>query len=170
MAHSIVLCEHDPEWAPRAAQEITRLMTAMGPALVRIEHVGSTSIPGLRAKPTIDLLPIASTLTALDAARGAFESLGYEWRGEFGLPQRRFCVLNAADGRRLFNVHCWAQDDPSIARHLAFRDYLRAHPEEAKAYEAVKLRAAAQCGDDMARYTDLKSDWIRACQTRALAG
>ncbi len=168
MSQSIALYEHDPEWAQVAQREIEKLTAAMGSAFLRIEHVGSTAVPGLRAKPTIDLLPIGHSLAHLDACRGAFESLGYDWRGEFGLPGRRYCSRDAADGWRLFNAHCWALSDPAIAVHIAFRDYLRAHAAEASAYEDVKLRAAAECGGDMARYNDLKSNWIRACQVRAL--
>lgn len=165
----VALVPHDPAWGLLAAEEIALITFGLGPAVVRVEHVGSTSIPGILAKSTIDLLPIVTSLEALDARAGAMVALGYDWRGEFGLQGRRFCTRNAPDGRRLFNVHCWAEGHPALARHTAFRDYLRAHADEAKAYEAEKLRAAALCDDDMARYTDEKSGWIEACLARALA-
>jgi GrpB-like predicted nucleotidyltransferase (UPF0157 family) len=165
---AVELVPHDPAWALQAAEESALISFALGPALIRVEHVGSTSIPGLRAKPTIDLLGVAISLEALDAREGAMIALGYAWRGEFGLAGRRYCSRDAPDGRRLFNVHCWAQGHDALSRHIAFRDYLRAHPAEAQSYEAEKLRAAAICNDDKARYADAKSAWIQACQERAL--
>jgi GrpB-like predicted nucleotidyltransferase (UPF0157 family) len=167
--HRIELVPHDPAWALRAAEEAALIAFALGPALICVEHVGSTSVPGIRAKPIIDLLPVAISLEALDARERDMRALGYEWRGEFGLAERRYCVRDAPDGRRLFNVHCWAEGHESLARHIAFRDYLRAHPDEAQSYEAEKIRAASISNDDISRYTDVKSLWIQACQSRALA-
>jgi len=165
----VELVPHDPAWALQAAEEASLITFALGSAVIRVEHVGSTSIPGICAKPTIDLLPIATSLEALEARTGAMVALGYDARGELGLPGRRFFTRDAPDGRRLFNVHCWAEGHEALPRHFAFRDYLRAHPDEAKAYEAEKVRAAAICADDMVRYADAKSAWIQACQIRALA-
>ncbi len=142
---------------------------ALGPALIRIEHVGSTAIPGLLAKSTIDLMPVVKSLEAADARESTMIALGYDSRGAFGLEGRRFYSRDAADGSRLFNVHCWAEGDAALARHLAFRDYLRGHPEEAMAYEAEKQRALLAAGNDSARYQREKSAWIDACQARALA-
>jgi GrpB-like predicted nucleotidyltransferase (UPF0157 family) len=165
----VELVPHDPTWAVQAAEEAALITFALGPAVICIEHVGSTSISGICAKPTIDLLPIATSLEALDAREGAMRALGYDWRGEFGLAGRRFCTREAPDGRRLFNVHCWAEGHSELSRHIAFRDYLRAHPDEAMDYEAEKLRAAAVCEGEMERYTDAKAGWIQTCQQRALA-
>jgi GrpB-like predicted nucleotidyltransferase (UPF0157 family) len=81
---AVELVPHDPAWALQAAEESALISFALGPALVRVEHVGSTSVPGLRAKPIIDLLPVATNLEALDAREGAMIALGYEWRGELG--------------------------------------------------------------------------------------
>ena len=136
MPRRITLVPHDPAWGLIAAEEIAFITFGLGPAVVRVEHIGSTSIPGILAKPTIDLLPIATDLEALDARAGAMVALGYDWRGEFGLPGRRYCVRDAPDGQRRFNVHCWVAGHPAVARHVSFRDYLRAHADEAKVYEA----------------------------------
>ena len=168
MPRRVELVPHDPAWGLLAAEEIALITFGLGPAVVRVEHVGSTSIPGMLAKPTIDLLPIVPNLEALDARGGAMVALGYDWHGEFGLEGRRYCTRDAPDGRRLFNVHCWAAGHPALARHIAFRDYLRAHADEAQAYEAEKLRAAALHNDDVSRYTDAKSTWVAACEGRAL--
>lgn len=161
---------HDPAWADEARAEIARLTAALGEAVVCIEHIGSTSIPRIAAKPIIDLLPLASSLAAVDARANDVIALGYDWRGEYGIPGRRFCTrTDPATGRRLFNVHIFASDSPDTARHVAFRDYLRAHPDEARAYEAEKQRAAALHPADVFAYNDEKNDWIKACEHRALA-
>lgn len=142
----------------------------LGENLITVHHIGSTAIPGIKAKPIVDLLPIVRDLAALDAKEAEVVALGYVWRGEFGLPGRRFCVLSDAEtGRRLFHVHCWQAGSGEIARHLAFRDYLRAHPGQALAYEAEKEKAARIAAHDMLAYNDAKSDWILACQKRAEA-
>lgn len=162
----VELVPHDPTWAAQAAAESERLAQAIGETLMRIEHVGSTSIPGIVAKPTIDLMPIVRSLAELDEQRLQVESLGYVWRGEFGIPGRRYCILEK-QRRRLFHVHCHQTSHPGIAETLNFRDYLRVHPDEARAYEAQKRLAAAAHPADTLSYSKAKSDWIKACIDRA---
>lgn len=169
MSRRIELVSHDPAWARLAAEEAGLVALALGPSLLRIEHVGSTAIPGLLSKPTIDLMPVVTTLAAADARQSTMIALGYDSRGECGLEGRRFFCRDAADGMRLFNVHCWAEGHPALARHLAFRDYLRGHPEEAFAYESEKQRALSAAGNDSALYQREKAAWVDACQARALA-
>jgi GrpB-like predicted nucleotidyltransferase (UPF0157 family) len=164
----VELVPHDPTWAVQAAAESECLAAAIGPTLICIEHVGSTSIPGIRAKPTIDLQPIVKSLADLDARQPQVEALGFIWRGEFGIPGRRYCIREE-NRRRLFHVHCHQDGHPEIARTLVFRDYLRAHPQEAKAYETLKIACAVAHPDDTLAYSNAKGDWIRACITRAEA-
>src|SRR5579862_1133743 len=125
----VELVPHRPEWATMAAAESARLRSTIGEDIVvEIHHIGSTSIPGICAKPTIDLMPLVMSLAALDARVEAVRALGYEWRGEFGIPGRRFISLVAGSPpKRLFNVHCFEASMPDVDRHLAFRDYMRAH-------------------------------------------
>jgi GrpB-like predicted nucleotidyltransferase (UPF0157 family) len=162
----VELVPHDQAWTEQAVAEAARLSEAIGETLIRIEHFGSTSIPGILAKPTIDLMPIVKNLAELDARQAAVEALGYVWRGEFGIPGRRYCIREQ-QGRRLFHVHCQQAGHPEIARTLDFRDYLRANPAEARAYEGLKRTAAAAYPDDTLAYSDAKSGWIRACIDRA---
>jgi len=164
---AVQLVDPRPEWPEKARAESERFRSAIGDSLVVVHHIGSTSIPGIKAKPTIDLLPVVADLAALDARELSVIALGYEWLGEFGLPGRRFLRMNR-DGRRVFNVHCYEQGNSEITRHLAFRDYLRAYPEIAKAYEAEKIRAAAICPDDVLAYNDQKNAWIKDTERKAL--
>jgi GrpB-like predicted nucleotidyltransferase (UPF0157 family) len=136
---------------------------------VVVHHMGSTSIPGIKAKPIVDLIPIATSLSALDAAMPSITALGYECLGDFGLPGRRYCRKNdPATGKRQFQLHCYEEGYSEIARHLAFRDYLRAHPDRAREYEAEKVRAAALHSGNVFDYNNEKNDWIKATERVAL--
>jgi GrpB-like predicted nucleotidyltransferase (UPF0157 family) len=165
---SVELVPHDPAWAARSTSEAQRLSGAVGDALITVHHIGSTSVPGIKAKPIIDLLAVVSDLAALDAREADVRALGYDWRGEFGIAGRRYCPLNDAGGKRVVHAHFFAEGSDEIARHLAFCRYLQAHPDEAQAYEAEKLRAVALHPDDSGAYTEEKGAWIRACEARAL--
>jgi len=166
----VELQPHSPHWAQMAADEAARLKSALGSVLVTVHHIGSTAIPGIKAKPIVDLMPLVTTLAALDAKQEAVRALGYKWYGEFGIPGRRYCVLvDPATGKRKFQLHCFADGDAQIARHIAFRDYLRAHPALAREYEAEKIRAACVVSHDVNAYNDEKNDWIKRVEKDALA-
>ncbi|MEN5230270.1 GrpB family protein [Brevundimonas naejangsanensis] len=160
---------HDPAWPEQAERETARLYQAFGPALKTVHHIGSTAIPGIAAKPVLDLMPVAGDLSNLDDRRAAIEALGYEWWGEYGLPGRRYLTLSdPATGRRLVQVHAYAEGSREITRHLAFRDYLRANPAIAADYDAEKARCRAAHPDDSHAYGDCKSNWVQAIEADAL--
>lgn len=166
----VELVAHDPGWAEMAAAEAARLKGALGDVLICVHHIGSTAISGIMAKPIIDLLPIVTDLHSLDAAENAVVALGYVWRGEFGLPTRRYCRMNdPVTGKRKFQLHCYAADSPHYARHVAFRDYLCAHPAVAKEYETEKIRAAALYPGNTLDYNAEKDSWIKRVERDALA-
>ena len=167
---AVELHPHSPEWIAMARTESAALKTELGNLLLDVEHMGSTAVPGIAAKPIIDLMPIAHDDAALDAMEAGVQKLGYEWLGEFGIPGRRYCRKNdPLTGKRQFQLHCFARGASEIARHLAFRDYLRAHPEIAKAYEAEKRRAAVLHPDNTLDYNAAKNDWIKRTERDALA-
>ena len=165
----VELVPYSPLWLEMAKEESARLRGALGDVLVTVHHIGSTSIPGILAKPIIDLIPVAVSLEALDSAQGQLETLGYRWFGEFGLPGRRYCWRKDPDtGKRAVQLHCYARGWPEIDRHLAFADYLRAHPAIAREYEAEKVRAAALHPDNTLDYNAAKNDWIKKTEADAL--
>ena len=165
----VELHPHSPHWAEQARAETVRLRKALGGVLITVHHIGSTSIPGIMAKPIVDLIPVVSDLASLDRTMPRVEALGYECLGEFGLPGRRYCRRDdPLTGRRACQVHCYADGWPEIDRHLAFADYLRAHPAIAKDYEAEKVRAATLHPGNTLDYNDAKNDWIKRVERDAL--
>jgi GrpB-like predicted nucleotidyltransferase (UPF0157 family) len=166
----VELLEHDPSWRDSAAVEARTLIAAMSPCLLIVHHVGSTAVPGIHAKPILDLIPVARHLSELDACRGKFEALGYEWWGELGLPERRYCTrLDAVTGARLSQLHCYQEGSPEIVRHLAFRDYLREYPDVAAEYDRMKACCKSRHPDDSHAYGDCKESWIRKAEADALS-
>ena len=167
-AKSVEVVDPDEGWARAYDAERDALAEALGPAAVAIHHVGSTSVPGLAAKPVVDVLVEASDLPAVDAAASRLEALGYEARGEYGIPGRRYFSRPAGSGPAV-HVHAFRKGDPHVERHLRFRDYLRAHPVEAARYGALKRELAAAHARDRASYQAGKADFIRRVVEHARA-
>ena len=135
-------------------------------------HIGSTSIPGILCKPVLDLLcgvPSTMTLDMLTPYHDALEEMGYEIMGEFGIPGRRYFRKFDAQGRRLVHIHAFLEDDPNFHRHVAFRDYLRAHPEQARAYSKLKATLVERHHGDAEAYIQGKHDFIVETEARAIA-
>lgn len=166
--HGVVIAPYDPSWPKRAAELGARLAEALGGILVRVEHIGSTTVPGLAAKPIIDLMPVVSSLDDLDRDRARVEALGYAWHGEFGIEGRRFCSLSDSASVRLANLHFFEAGSPHAPRHVIFRDYLRAHPNVARKYEEEKRRIASIHAKDSRGYADEKGPWVVRADADAL--
>ena len=164
---AVVLAEYNPEW-PQKAMELGEGLRVLGSNLVEVHHIGSTSVPGLASKPIIDLMPVVANLAELDRQQPLVETLGYRWHGEFGIRERRYCTLSNESGARIAHVHCFEADSPQVSRHIAFRDYLRAHPQAAVAYENEKRRAQKLYPNDSHAYTDEKAIWIQDMEAKAL--
>ena len=160
---------HDPAWATVARAHMEPVSRILGAALLEWHHIGSTAIPGIHAKPIIDLLPLVTSVAAVDEVQAGFEAAGYSWYGEWGLPGRRYVnVDDPVSGDRVANVHMYAAGDPEVERHLAFRDFLRAEPELAGEYSALKLACAAQHPTDIFGYMDCKDAFCKRIEKDAL--
>ncbi len=165
----VELVAHDPHWAAAATAEGELLGATLGPILLAVHHIGSTAIPNICAKPILDLMPVVTRLDHLEECRRGLEGLGYEWWGEFGLPQRRYCTKDDPDThRRLVQLHCYASGSPEIPRHLGFRDYLQSRPDLAREYEQEKRRCQAQHPADSHAYGACKGAWITRIENQAL--
>ena len=164
----VILAAYDPAW-PHIAAAYAESLRVLGAVLLAVHHIGSTAVPGLSAKPIIDLMPLVADLAELDRERPRVEALGYEWHGELGIPGRRYCTLSDDSGARVAQLHCFQADSAHAARHLAFRDYLRAHPEAARAYENEKRRARDLHPGDSHAYSDEKAAWIQNMETVSVA-
>ncbi|MBC7894180.1 MAG: GrpB family protein [Cytophagaceae bacterium] len=164
---TIVLAEHDPAWTSAFSIEAASVAATLGDALLALHHVGSTAIVGIRAKPVIDMLAVVTDVSRLDAMPNVLAGLGYEAKGEFGIPGRRYFRKDSEAGVRTHQIHAFGEGSREIQRHVDFRDYLRAHPVDARAYEALKLDLAVQCNGDMELYGDGKTMFIRDIERRA---
>jgi GrpB-like predicted nucleotidyltransferase (UPF0157 family) len=167
---AVRLVPHDPRWAERANAEARRLVAIMGDSIVRVHHIGSTAIPGIAARPILDLLTEVRDLAVFDQAARVLRRTGHEGWGELGIPGRRYLTRDdPATGARVAQVHGFVAGDASVTRHLAFRDYVRAHPAIARVYEAEKLRCARLHPEDSHAYTDAKAALIASIEHEALA-
>ena len=150
----IVIAAYDPAWPARFEAERDRVARALGDHALTIEHIGSTSVPGLGAKPIIDVLVAVADPDDEAAFREPLERAGYELRvRETG---HRMFRTPAKD----VHVHVWADGDPEVDRHLAFRDRLRGSSADRAAYERLKRELAGRRWDDMNEYADAKGPFI----------
>lgn len=135
---------------------------------MELYHIGSTAIPGIVAKPIIDLCLEASDLSRLGEKSAAMETLGYEVLGEFGIPQRRFFRRNDASKTPTHHVHAFPAGSSHVRRHVAFRDYLISHPAAAEAYGRLKLELAREHANDRDAYVAGKAPFITRTQAQAI--
>lgn len=159
MMRSIEVVPHDPQWADAYQTEVQKLAELFAPDLAKFHHIGSTAIPGILAKPVIDIMVVVAELTDIQDRITAMEALGYEHRGEAGIPGRQFFRKDTA-GVRSHHVHIFEAGHPNIAIQLNFRDYLRAHPAEAQAYSQLKQELAARFRESPPEYTEAKTNFI----------
>lgn len=192
MSLRVEIVDYDARWPAMFAAEHARLAAAFEAASVRgvIEHMGSTSVPGLAAKPIIDVMvgldePAALDLTGEEPWRAyedrdleprgseahvrlvrAVQALGYVYRGEAAIAGRLFFRRNTGSARTN-HLHVAARGSDAWVNHLLFRDFLRAHPAAAEIYARTKRELAARLGHDRAAYTDAKTPLIRELMDQA---
>ena len=158
----------DPAWARIFEEEAGQIAAALGDEAVAVHHIGSTAIPGISAKPIVDLLVEVRRIERVDDLSGAMTERGYEAWGEHGLPGRRF-FMRGRGSRHVCHVHVFQEGTPEAERHLAFRDYMVSHPEEARAYGRLKEALAKEFPTDIEAYMDGKDAFVKEMEKRALS-
>ncbi|USZ71749.1 GrpB family protein [Natronosalvus halobius] len=161
---TVSLVSHHPGWLDAAAAELECLQEAferngVGDQILGYEHVGSTAVPGLAAKPILDLLVLVADLEAVSELQPALERLGYERRANDGVPERAFFAKGPkTDRTHYLSVAPWGSD--CHREQVVFRDFLQATPSAAEAYETLKRRLVERHSDDRAAYTDRKEPLV----------
>jgi GrpB-like predicted nucleotidyltransferase (UPF0157 family) len=164
---AVYLVEHDPQWTVRFAEQRDRLAGLLAPWLAGgIEHVGSTAVPGLRAKPIVDMLAPVSSLADRDAIVAALTADGWLYWPDDPTPARLW-LLRPDPADRTHHLQVLAAGDDRITRLLTFRDALRSDAALAREYAALKDRLAAANPTDRDAYTDGKADFVAAAVQRA---
>jgi GrpB-like predicted nucleotidyltransferase (UPF0157 family) len=152
---AVTIVPYDAKWPARFRELAVPLRHALGDVARRIDHIGSTSVPGLDAKPIIDMQISVQSFEPLDAYRDPLESLGYVFRSENEERTKRY--FREPPGTPRTHVHVRQAGSWAEQFALLFRDYLRAHPEAARDYATVKYQLAAQFAEDRHGYTDAKT-------------
>jgi GrpB-like predicted nucleotidyltransferase (UPF0157 family) len=159
--HPVVLVEYDSTWPEQFLAEKALLAREAGSILTAFEHIGSTSIPGMLAKPTIDIMAGIPHLTENPQILPILEGMGYVYCPgiESEIPDRRYYYKDRTVEDR-FHLHVVEVTSPFWRRHIAFRDYLRSHSVDAAEYARLKTRLAHEYGADREGYTNSKTDFI----------
>lgn len=155
-----------PYWKDLFEREAKLLKSIYKDQIITVHHIGSTSVPGLSAKPIIDLLPVVHSIEAVDAFNSDMVAAGFEAFGENGLKERRF--FQKGGEQRTHHVHIFEHGNSEIKRHLIFRDYLMAHPEEAKVYGKLKEALAREYPYDIDSYIQGKTNFVRRLEQAAI--
>ncbi len=163
---TVEVVPYDPSWKEAYCEEAHKILEVLGSELLEIHHIGSTSIPGIYAKPIIDILGGARKIEDIDKYTDAMARIGYEAWGEFGLPGRRFFVKGVP--KRTHNLHIFEAGNTEITRHLAFRDYMIAHPADAQQYSELKKELAEKHKGDIDGYCDGKDAFVKAMERKAI--
>ena len=165
MSDPIVIVPYDPRWPERFRKLGTALREALGEMALRIDHVGSTAVPGLAAKPIIDVQISVAALEPLHTYRIPLEKAGFVFcAGNPDLSKRYF---REPPGDRRTHIHVRCRGSWSEQGALLFRDYLRVHEDDARAYAVLKYRLAEEYRDDRATYTEGKASFIWEIMVRA---
>lgn len=162
----IVIQEYDSLWPRRFADLQSRLAIVLEGIADAIEHVGSTSVPGLAAKPIIDLDVLLKSASGLPDAIVRLASIGYEHRGDLGVPGRE--AFRPPFQEYAHHLYVCPPDSLAYEQHITFRDYLRAHKTDAEAYAKLKRELAARFRNDREAYNDAKSEFVAQILRRAV--
>ncbi len=159
---------HDPTWTEKFEIEAAVLRSVFGDEALAVHHIGSTAVPGLPAKPTVDVMVEVRKIWKVEDLGRAMAERGCEAWGEYGIPGRRFFTKDRGS-RRTHNVHVFEAGTPEVERHLVFRDYLIQHPETARAYGTLKRDLAKEFPTDIEAYMDGKDAFVKEIEREVLS-
>jgi len=159
------LTSYDENWARMYEEEAQVLRSIFGDEIRGLEHFGSTAVPGMKAKPVVDMMCLVKDIQVIDGYNDRMHALGYDVAGEWGIAGRR--LFRKGGEQRTHHIHFYQNEHPQILRHLVFRDYLRAHPEEVERYTAMK-EELAQRYEDTSDYSKGKKPFVQEMEKRAL--
>lgn len=158
---------YDNAWPTLFLEEKERIGRILKDEVLGIHHIGSTAIPGMDSKPTIDILVVVRKIEKVDDYNARMEGIGYVAMGEYGIPGRRF--FHKGVDRRTHHLHVFQEGSPEIDRHLRFRDYMISHPVEAAEYALLKKGLASRFRPDIDSYCDGKDAFIKEIDAKAEA-
>lgn len=156
----VVVLPYDERWKQDFLTIQAELLHALGPLAVGIEHVGSTSVRGLSAKPILDIDIVIKDDTALEDIVSALGKIGYQHEGDLGIPGREAFRYDGKEHLKKHHLYVCPQSSRELKRHLAFRNYLRTHPDAVKEYSQIKEDGARRYPNDIDRYIEHKSSFI----------
>ncbi len=158
MTVPIIIEEYDPQWPQRFDAIRSRIAPVLGALTAAIEHIGSTAVPGLPAKPVIDIDVLLKSPKDLPQVISKLKAIGYQHQGTLGVPGRDAFKAPGHD----IHHHLYVCSTPvtEFFRHIAFRDYLRTHPQDAEDYARLKRSLAGKYSVDREAYTQAKTDFI----------
>lgn len=163
--YKVRLLPHNPAWDEEFLQVKEELSACWPENIQDIQHVGSTAIPAICAKPILDVAVKMKSIASLNTE--ALVQRGYSYCGPCNASgSYHLFVLRGEDGISLRHIHCYAPDEPEFGQVVGFRDYLNAHPETARQYEALKRTLSAQYADNRAQYTAGKEAFILSVYKR----
>lgn len=158
----VLLAPHNANWFEAFALASSTLKKQI-PADLELHHIGSTAIPEIHAKPILDLLGVVPSIEGFDSHKPQLEALGFVWKGEYGISQRRYCVLHDESGEfDLIHLHVFESADTEVEKHLVFRDYLRSSPKASSRYEDLKQKLAGVHSNARTNYAAGKAALITA--------
>ncbi len=163
MSSLVKVVPYDETWPTRFSEEAALIKKALGDNCSDIYHIGSTAIPGIAAKPVIDMMPVVKDLTKIDnEAITKMQELGYEYKGDNGILFRCFFTKHNPE----FNVHIFEEGSDEIEGHLSFRDWMRGHKEDRDKYAKLKTELAMKFPNDRNAYSLNKDDFIKEIQRK----
>jgi len=158
---TVKLVPYDPEWAVIFMEERQRIFESLGDAALGVEHIGSTAIPGMDAKPILDLMVAISTVDDYEQYVVPLEKLGYVFRRDMRNDQEHVLFVKGPEEKRTHYLKLTTLNSDFWREHLLFRDFLRLHPERAESYRRLKHALLEEYAGERAEYTKEKSGFIK---------